>query len=278
MQSSNIGRFSRYILKISRPRFWLYLAGPVLIGLGGNLDMYSIYLLLFFMLPANIFLYGVNDLYDRRTDALNVKKSMRETRITSREDVKTLRIAILTSILLSIPLFVLGTAVVRLLFGLFFFLSFAYSAPPLRFKAKPYLDSMSNILYVVPGIISYVYAHGSVPEVKNITAAALWTWAMHLFSAVPDIEPDNKAGIQTTAVVLGKQRSLLLCVVYWGLATILVSSYPIVMLIGLVYVCIPAVLYLKRASTHTISEVYWKFPLLNGIVGFGLYLYNLFVI
>ncbi len=61
------------ILIISRPRFWMYVLGTFLVGVvaSGNLFLhdYTTILLLvvfgvFFTLPANLFIYGVNDIYN----------------------------------------------------------------------------------------------------------------------------------------------------------------------------------------------------------------------
>ena len=68
---------------------------------------------------------------------------------------------------------------------------------------------------------------------------------MHLFSAIPDIECDRAAGITTTAVFLGRKRSLLLCLAFWtGLAVITIGAsgfHPLSLLV-LAYPAVPALL------------------------------------
>ena len=77
------------ILQISRPRFWMYVLGTFLVGMIAagnpfNYDMQTninlVVLALFFSLPANLFIYGVNDIYDYDTDKLNAKKENYEKR------------------------------------------------------------------------------------------------------------------------------------------------------------------------------------------------------
>lgn len=265
----------RYLLKVSRPRFWLYLAGPFLIGLGNHIDTFSLYAFLYFLIPANFFLYGVNDLWDKDTDALNVKKSSREVRIINNQQEQTLKKYVTVSLLLSLPLFIFADTTVRLLFGVFFLLAYFYSAFPIRLKGRYFFDSMSNVLYIIPGIISYVYVTGEMPPLAFCIAGALWASSMHLFSAIPDIIPDTKSGVRTTAVLLGTRKSLLLCSIYWGLAGYAVQSYRALFLIGLLYSLIPLVLYLRHANPDNILKVYWYFPMLNGVIGFTLYLYRI---
>ena len=76
------------IVEISRPRFWLYLAGTYLVGYAfGAENIYSlqnfnfIIHFLFFLIPANIFLYGINDIYDEDTDQFNQKKGTYEHKL-----------------------------------------------------------------------------------------------------------------------------------------------------------------------------------------------------
>src|SRR6056297_3228728 len=76
-----------YLLKLSRPRFWLYLAGPVLVGVAygasGVADLFApagVALFAYFLVPANVYLYGVNDAFDADIDAQNPKKTGEDAR------------------------------------------------------------------------------------------------------------------------------------------------------------------------------------------------------
>lgn len=278
MQLSRLKSDFLYVLKVSRPRFWLYTAGPVLLGLGAHIDVYAFYLFLYFLIPANIFLYGVNDIWDRDTDAYNPKKIQKESKVSSHRDVELLRYATIFSAFLALPILIWGGSLIRILMGLYIVLSYFYSAPPVRLKSRIFLDSMSNMLYIVPGCISYAYVTGGLPPASIIIGGAFWTWAMHLFSAIPDIAPDKSAHVQTTAVFLGTRGSLFLCMLYWGLATYSVLHIDVLRTIGLLFVSIPAILLVTGASNKQIDVVYWYFPMLNGIIGFGLYLYSAWII
>lgn len=260
-------------ITISRPRFWLYLAGPYLIGQGTTIDAVSLYGLLFFLIPANVLLYAVNDYADTDTDQFNEKKLDKESWAKSSLDT-TYRIRlIILSTLMALPLMYFSPMSGRLLLAVFIFLSYAYSLKPFRLKGRPFLDSMSNVLYIIPGIYSYTYVTGTLPDAIYIVAAALWSWSMHLFSAIPDIKPDSQAGIQTTAVLLGTRNSLILCAFLWGMAGLLMHNHLIILLCATIYALVPILLTLRRASNDEIMQAYWKFPYLNACVGFALYLY-----
>ena len=155
----------------------------------------------------------------------------------------------------------------------FMFLSYAYSAPPFRFKARPLIDSFSNVLYIIPGIIGYAQVTNTLPDGAFIAAGLFWVTAMHLFSAIPDIIPDKKVGLATTAVVYGKKQSLMFTSILWGMCSFLVITswqlFP-VSLFTLVYPVIP--LLLLNKTDEEISKVYWVFPYLNAFMGFVLWI------
>jgi len=76
-----------YLCVLSRPRFWFYLAGPVVVGVAVAAqsvdDLFTpmtIGLFAYFLLPANVLLYGVNDIFDVEVDAENPKKTDKEAR------------------------------------------------------------------------------------------------------------------------------------------------------------------------------------------------------
>jgi len=259
---------------ISRPRFWLYLAGPFIIayaiGSSHQSQFFSLQFLLYFiyfLVPANVFLYGVNDLADTDTDQFNARKNGYEQSLKSTQK----RLLILTLIgCIAITCF---TALVTadltrvLLLFLLMGLSIAYSLPPFRWKAHPFIDSASNILYVIPGIFGYHLLAGELPSAMIILVLGFWTAAMHLFSAVPDIEADSRSGLRTTAVVLGERKSILLCSTLWLLFMIgvfMLTSSPFSLLLGM-YVLVPL---LCLRTGWSVAKVYPIFPFLNASIGF----------
>ena len=71
----------RFLLRVSRPRFWFYIFGPYIVGLIAGvvtrnelLDWRTILFAVYFLFPANLLIYGVNDIFDYETDRLNEKK------------------------------------------------------------------------------------------------------------------------------------------------------------------------------------------------------------
>ena len=258
-----------YLLRLSRPRFWLYLAGPAMVGAvfatRATAELFTplnVALVAYFLLPANVFLYGVNDVFDADVDEENPKKEDKEVRYRGDRAVLA---AVLTSGVLGVAMVpVLSTQAVVAMFA-FLALSVQYSAPPFRFKTTPFLDSLSNGLYVLPGVVAYATVAGAFPPTLAVVSAWLWTMAMHTFSAIPDIEPDRAAGIETTATLLGEGPTYGYCAVVWTLsAAVFWLVHPSWGGLIAVYPVFTAVVVLSDVS---VDRVYWWFPLLNTVVG-----------
>lgn len=270
-------------LTISRPRFWVYLLGPYVLGAVAALHAgESGYLLggllwgLYFTLPANALIYGVNDLFDRETDAMNEKKQGYETVFdpSHRRRFFSFLIFLHLPFFFFIPLLSFSALFFS---ALFLFLGIFYSAPPLRFKVRPFLDSLSNVLYVLPGCVAYAAFGGSHYAWPLVVAAGLWAMAMHAYSAVPDIVADTRAGIATIATVLGGHRTLLMCLGLYVLSGVLTAwmFHPV----GLLGVLTYSVLMLVslRAKNHAqLFAVYRIFPLVNTLMGAVLFFAILF--
>jgi len=272
----------KLLIKLSRPRFWFYTAGPFLLGYMAGLSAPrelrtpAFWLpFLYFLVPANVFLYGINDLFDADTDALSVKKGAQEHRLATPEHRLVIGLLIGVGILdlIFASVLVSKTEFYGLaLFALFIVLSALYSAPPVRFKARAFLDSYSNALYVLPGLLGYVLTAHQFPPILIVLAAIAWAAGMHAYSAIPDIQPDQAAGIRTAAVALGEKRALLFVLANWSAAALLaIGSLGAIGLPALVYPLIALVLY--QSARWSVAAVYWWFPYLNALIGFLAFVY-----
>jgi len=259
----------RYLLVLSRPRFWLYLAGPVVVGVAAAAetvpDLFlpvGFALFGYFLLPANVLLYGVNDIFDAEIDTENPKKTEREARWQGGPAVIG---SVVASGLLAVPLFAItATAAWPWLAG-FLVLAVQYSAPPARFKTTPLLDSLSNGLYILPGIAAYAAIAGMQPPAMAVVGAWLWTMGMHTFSAIPDIDPDRRAGIRTTATWLGKRRTYGYVAACWLAAA---GAFAVVNIrLGTLMAVYPIFVAWVATSSVAVDRAYWWFPALNTAVG-----------
>ena len=251
----------------------MYLLGPYMIALAATSlrPPVEVWLLgLYLTLPANLLIYGVNDLFDVDTDRLNPKKRDYESLLlpAQRRGLVTAIVVLNVPFLLLVPF--LPHAWPWL--ALFIVTGVGYSMPPLRAKGRPVVDAAFNILYVAPGIAAYATLSGGKPPLAVLVAALLWCMAMHAYSAVPDIHADRAAHVPTVATFFGRVKTLVLCGIAYALAALL--AYPSVggfaLLGALAYLAMIA-LSLRSRGPDQLFALYRRFPLLNTALGGALF-------
>jgi 4-hydroxybenzoate polyprenyltransferase len=176
-------------------------------------------ILLWLTLPFNLLIYGVNDIFDQETDAKNPRKGTLEGARIWPEEVRHIAFGVLLTNVPFLIYFVLFLPPAAVLWMLLYALLFAgYSVPPARFKARPYLDSLSNAAYAFPLVFMPLALSAPVvwPAAFGLMA---WSAAKHTFDAVQDVDEDRRVGIETTAVRLGPKGVVLWSGFFWALAT-----------------------------------------------------------
>lgn len=270
-------------LSISRPRFWIYVAGPFWLCAAllypFTTDIISfLVMLVYFTFPANILIYGVNDIYDREIDLANAKKQGYESVHDVAYTKKLWLIIFLTNIPFVLYAYLILPQVAYLSLFIFILLAWQYSAKPLRAKTIPFIDSfVSALLYIVPASVAWGIVLGAVPHFIPMLAAFLWAYAMHMYSAIPDITADTLGGIKTSATILGKNYALFVCSMLYISAALLIYSYiGIVALFGAVTYLVFMYLSYKKRTPDEVLLVYRLFPYINTCIGAVLFFTLLF--
>ena len=272
----------RWLIKISRPRFWVYITGPFLIGVlaASPVQSWPLIILLgaYFTFPANLLIYGVNDIFDYETDKHNPKKEAYETLVKPKEQKQLWRWIAITNAPFLLLLPFLGNNGRWGIAGFLFFSVF-YSMPPIRAKVRPLIDSIFNVLYIFPGIVGYAVVSKTMPSLYLCLAAAFWCMAMHAYSAVPDIQADKKAKINTIATQLGKAPTLLFCLVCYGLAAGLsISTLGQFSIAAGVLYGFMMIITLQAKNAKAVMKLYSLFPYINMGVGMALFFWILLVV
>ncbi|WP_313480385.1 prenyltransferase [Microbacterium sp.] len=216
------------LLAASRPLSWINTAYPFAAAyllVAGTLDARWVIGTLFFLVPYNLAMYGINDVFDYASDLANPRKGGVEGALLSPQRH---RMVLVSSIVLSAPfvvaLIVLGSPLSWLILAISLFAVVAYSAPPFRFKEVPVLDSItSSIHFVSPAVYGFALAGGTATPglVAVLTAFFLWGVASHAFGAVQDVVPDREGGISSIATALGAARTVRLALACWAAAGVL---------------------------------------------------------
>ena len=180
----------------------------------------AIALLLWATLPFNLLIYGVNDIFDQETDAQNARKGGLEGARILASETRTIVIGIVTTNVPFLAYFLFTLPPVALAWVAAYIVIFVfYSAPPLRFKARRFLDSLSNAAYAFP-LVFVPLALGESPLWAAAVGLMAWSVAKHTYDAVQDIDEDRAAAIQTTAVYLGSRGAVLWSAAWWALSTV----------------------------------------------------------
>jgi 4-hydroxybenzoate polyprenyltransferase len=143
----------------------------------------------------------------------------------------TLIAAAVTNVPFLVFLVIVGSPLSWLVLAISVFAVIAYSAPGLRFKERPFLDSLtSSTHFVSPAVYGLVLA-GAVftPQLWLLLGAFfLWGIASHAFGAVQDVVADREADIASIATVIGARATVRLSVLAYVAAGILLlfTAWP----------------------------------------------------
>jgi 4-hydroxybenzoate polyprenyltransferase len=298
--------------KHSRPRFWHYLYGPMLVWWAYYFKVnipdiwydwfvfyaavfFFIAFILYFTFPANLFVYWINDYADWDTDKFNDKKQGYEGILKKEKNflLNVFLIQIFYRFILAVlyfiwfiiyqnifgfdsiiqylydfwNIFIRSVLLVVLPFGI---LSWFYSVEPIRFKKRIFIDGISNVLYIITptiliGLMQWYSSFGDITPAFWMWFGAAWFWciAMHCFSAIPDIDADKKAWLNTTAIFLWKKWSLIYCAILYLLAGIM--SYFVIGILWIVLWLIYFVVVMLGFE-YDIFTIYKRFPYVNFVI------------
>lgn len=213
----------------SRPLSWVNTAFPfaaAYLMTTRQVDATFIVGTLFFLVPYNLAMYGINDVFDYESDMRNPRKGGVEGAVLNpRMHRITLWAALLTCLPFVIYLVAVGNPLSWFVLAVSLFAVVAYSMKGLRFKEIPFLDSMtSSTHFVSPAVYGLVLA-GAVftPALWMILGAYfLWGVASHAFGAVQDINADREGGLASIATVIGAAWTSRFAFVAYALAGVLI--------------------------------------------------------
>ena len=227
----------------SRPLSWVNTAYPFATGylvMGRAIDAQLIIGTLFFLIPYNLLMYGINDVCDYESDMRNPRKGGVEGAVTPRKYHQVIVwLAVLSCLPFVLTLVIMGNWQSGLVLTVVLFFVVAYSATGLRFKEVPLLDSVTSSLHFV-GPLLYAYSLVGTTQAGWLAAAAFFCWGMAspAFGAVQDIVPDREAEICSIATFFGARvtvwLAMLLYVAAIGLVACLgVAAWPVLAAGGL---------------------------------------------
>ena len=238
---------ARQLLLSSRPVSWINTAYPfaaATVLTTGRIDATLIVGTVFFLIPYNLAMYGINDVFDYESDLRNPRKGGAHGAVLERRlHAITLWAAALSCLPFVVYLVLVGTPISWLVLAISLLFVVFYSAPPLRLKERPVADSVtSSIHFFSPAVYGLVLAGATWTWQLSavIVAFALWGIASHAFGAVQDVVADREADISSIATVFGARTTVRLAIA--GYATAGVAMFgtawpgPLAALLALPYI------------------------------------------
>ena len=226
---------ARQLLLSSRPVSWINTAYPfaaATVLTTGRIDANLIVGTVFFLIPYNLAMYGINDVFDYESDLRNPRKGGAHGAVLERRlHATTLWAAALSCLPFVVYLVLVGTPISWLVLAISLFFVVFYSAPPLRLKERPVADSVtSSIHFFSPAVYGLVLAGATWTWQLSavIVAFALWGIASHAFGAVQDVVADREADISSIATVFGARTTVRLAIAGYAAAGIVMlgAAWP----------------------------------------------------
>jgi len=216
----------RQYLKISRPRYWLYLFGSFALGAvcADTKDLFWPALAVFafyFTFPASMLLFGLNDFFDHiynqkiKANTVNAANKWQVINVVVLWNLPFCVVWLADEMPVPCKLALLG----------FVFLTVFYSAKPIRAKTKPVLDVLFSSLFVLPGIFAYGLLEYKFPPTPIVAAAALCVASVYVYSRVQKYDSYKKHGQNTTVTLLRPSGALVFAVLAMAAAAALAFAW-----------------------------------------------------
>ena len=220
----------------SRPVSWVNTAYPFAVAyfvVSQRVDWTLVVGTLFFLVPYNILMYGVNDVFDYESDLRNPRKGGVEGALLAPEFHRPM---LVLSASLSFPflavLVYLGNPLSWWVLALTVFSVVAYSVPPIRTKEIAFVDSLTSAAhFVLPAVYGVVVAGGTIDSTGTLVLVSYFLWGMasHAFGAVQDVEYDREAGIASIATAIGARYAVWCAIALYlvAFALLLFTPWPL---------------------------------------------------
>lgn len=274
------------IVKASRPVSWINTAYPFAAAYllaTRDVDLALILGTLFFLVPYNLLMYGVNDVFDYESDLANPRKGgiegdvVRDRAVAKRVHRGILIACAVTVVPFMVALIALGSVAAAVTLVLVVAGVLAYSVPVLRFKERPFLDSLTSALHFAGPLLYALVLAGSPLLDRAVwpiwVSFIAWGMASHAFGAVQDVRADREGGIGSVATVIGARATVWVAMALYVVAAAVLLLLPLPGLLAAVLplLYVASIARFARVTDETCEDANrgWRtFLWLNQPVGF----------
>jgi len=204
------------LIETSRPVLWMVLPLIFITGMlasGSRFTTLSSIQLFLLSFPFCVLLYGINDVYDYDSDKLNPRKNILEgISLKPKYHSFVKRASFIVIVILLGSSFLTFNPTNIMAMSLLLFFSYSYSAPPLRFKEKPPMDSISNgiIYFLSPLLLGFSFGKQIFDLSFVWYLITICAMGVHAYTTIMDYTFDKKAGHKTFSIIFGKRTAAFL--------------------------------------------------------------------
>ena len=275
------GRWWRLLLA-SRPVSWIntalpFAGGALAAGAGEAVGAWFLPLLIWWGVAYNLYLYGINDLYDLATDRKNPRKGGAEGALLQNSDLPMLRRLLLLASGTAVLFLLTGSAAVSIACFAGITFATAYSAPWfVRARAVPILDAVVAATHVVIPAVAGLALGGEFQQAWLAPLAAFFFWNMgsHVVGALQDVDADRRSRIATVGTLLGVRGGGWFAIALYAVAglLLLIQGEPLQRIGALLPLAsmLSLLPLIAGRPTHQAARAAWRrFMLLNLFLGAG---------
>jgi 4-hydroxybenzoate polyprenyltransferase len=275
------GRWWRLLLA-SRPVSWIntalpFAGGALAAGAGEAVGAWFLPLVIWWGVAYNLYLYGINDLYDLTTDRKNPRKGGAEGALLQDSDLPTLRRLLLFAGSTAAIFLMIGSITVPIACLVGIVVATAYSAPWfVRARAAPILDAFISATHFVVPAIAGLALGGAFQQAWVAPLAAFFFWNMgsHVVGALQDVDADRRSRIATVGTLFGVRGGGWFAIALYAVAglLLLIQGEPLQRIGALLPLAsvLSLVPLVTSEPTHQAARAAWRrFMLLNLFLGAG---------
>ncbi|MCH2533886.1 MAG: prenyltransferase [Bdellovibrionales bacterium] len=227
------------LLCLSRPRYWVFTLGPLMITLGLNyalglpLNFYHVILSFISLILLNLSAFSLNDYFDHlagvdRISQTSGSQVIQKAWLAASQVKNIAYICLFLTLLFSLPLFVAEplVSIVMALFAAFALFAFSYKDLGLKYKGiGEFIVFLALGPLIVIGLSSVI---SSEVRIEHIGVGSCLGWIAMIHMQIKNwmhIMPNSKAGIKTFISRLGFDKAklylcfqlIILCVLSFGI-------------------------------------------------------------
>jgi lycopene elongase/hydratase (dihydrobisanhydrobacterioruberin-forming) len=222
------------LLKLSRPFLWalgpmVFLIGHAVSGLS-SIGVFEALQLALLSFPFCVLMYGVNGIYDYKSDSINPRRDLIEgVTLKPKYHGFVKRASMAAALALVLSSIATGNISNMIGMGMLIAFTYMYSVPPIRLKVRPPLDSFSNgiIYFLAPLVIGYSFGGSFLSMPLKWYMVSACVMGVHSYTTIMDYGSDKKVGDRTFSVAFGKRTAALLALIIFILTGMLTEVSPI---------------------------------------------------